>query len=96
MRYQVVRWIHDHPHEPELFYSEVDSSGVETRRVEWYLSGRWDVAGGGLNVGQAVLAPVLMEPVGVVNALDGFDAREMNASEFEEIWKAALESLAEE
>lgn len=41
MIYYKTFWKHDDPKEPNWFYSEVDSDGIETRRLEVFLNGQY-------------------------------------------------------
>ncbi len=40
MKYIKVKWLHSHPDEPVLLYSELDKDRWETRKVEVFADGR--------------------------------------------------------
>ena len=40
MEYIKVKWIHIHPDEPILLYSEIDADGWEVRKLEVFADGR--------------------------------------------------------
>ena len=40
MEYIMVKWLHSHPDEPVLLYSELDKDRWETRKVEVFADGR--------------------------------------------------------
>ncbi|HTI21174.1 MAG TPA: hypothetical protein VL652_09290 [Kutzneria sp.] len=89
MRYQQVRWQHDHPDEPVDLFSEVGPDGYEMRRVDRFADGRlqWsDDTGAG--TGQGV-GEVPIDPVAEINAVAGFLAAEITQARFERVWAAA-------
>jgi hypothetical protein len=85
MRYMNVRWIHDFPDEPSLIYSEV-MEGNETRKIECYRDGRRNYASAELSTGSTILAEGLMPTPDDLATDPEFDAEEISADEFEQIW----------
>ena len=88
-RYQKVLWHHDHPDEPVMLYSEIDS-GFEVRKVEVYRDGRHDHADGSHSTGTTMLGEQLMPDVDEINQDPEFSAVTITAEEFERVWQRAV------
>jgi hypothetical protein len=86
MEYFKASWIHDLPDEPVLFYSELDSSRYETRKIELYRDERVGLADADFEFGGAVLGLVPVPSIEEINSDPEFVAQQISTEEFEEIW----------
>lgn len=87
-RYQKVVWHHDHPDEPVVLYSEVDS-GFEVRKVEVYQDGRHEYADGSRLTGTTMLGEKMMPSVEEIDEEPEFSAEAISAEDFERAWRRA-------
>ena len=86
-QYIKVEWIHDHPDEPVVLYSELDEDRWEVRKVEFYADGKLDGADAERSSGTTRLGEL---PVPPLNELTNeFVPQVIDAAEFERIWMMA-------
>jgi hypothetical protein len=86
MIYTKVNWIHNHPDDPIVFYSEIDDQRWEKRKVEVFRDGQKgfadateEVGGTGLSIGPwPEFSEITSQPV--------FELEEITQSAFEVIW----------
>ncbi len=86
MEYFKATWIHDLDEEPILFYSELDNSRNEVRKVEIYRDESFGLADSSFEFGGAKLG---LEPVPSINEINSdpeFIAQIISKEEFEEVW----------
>jgi hypothetical protein len=89
IRYQKVIWHHDLPDEPIELYSEIER-GLEVRKIEVYRDGRCDHADGSRSRGTTVLGQEVVPTVDEINEDPEFSASNINAEEFEAVWRSAV------
>jgi hypothetical protein len=89
MMYLKVEWHHEFADEPTVLYSEVDSSGYETRKVEKYRDGRLGWADKSAAMGSTQLGEVPIGPIEDIASQDEFSPTIINVDEFEELWRRA-------
>jgi hypothetical protein len=89
MRWQAVRWIHNHADEPSTIYSELDGVGNEVRKVEEYRTGHLDLADVTTETGTTTLSESPIPSLNEINAQPEFEARAIRKEEFEAIWQRA-------
>jgi hypothetical protein len=90
MRYQKVLWHHDLPDEPVVLYAEI-SSGREVRKVEVFRDGRHDYAGPSGSTGTTMLSEIPTPADDEINQDPQFSATTIHASEFEQVWRHAIQ-----
>ena len=87
LQYIKVEWIHDHPDEPTVLYSELDEQRSEIRKVEVYADGTMYRADQERSTGTTRLGEL---PVPPLNELSSeFVPHVIDAIEFERIWTMA-------
>lgn len=87
MRYIKVIWQHIFEDEPYAFYSEIDANAYETRKIEFLKDGTLlGFASGDLTWGDAILSDQMIPSVSEINEDAAFDAIEITALDFENIW----------
>jgi uncharacterized protein DUF6881 len=74
---------------PSDIYSEVDSSGYETRKVEKYRDGHIDWADEHSSTGKTGLGEVPIGAIEDIAAQDDFIPTIIDADEFETLWRRA-------
>jgi len=86
MRYLRVQWIHSHPDDPVMLYSELDDTGWEMRKVEMFQDGRIGFA----SLSEATPGTELGEkPVPALEAIAAdpqFKPAWISHDEFEKVW----------
>jgi hypothetical protein len=86
MRYIRVKWIHSHPDEPVLMYSELDDAGWEIRKVEVFPNGSVGFA----SLTEATPSTRLsIEPLPSLDEIASdpqFEPVEITKDEFEKVW----------
>lgn len=96
MEYIKVKWIHSHPDEPTLLYSELDEERWERRKVE--------VFPGGL-IGFATMTEstpltktkISLEPLPTLQEIASdpqFQPVEITKAEFEQVWSSRMSTGA--
>lgn len=90
MRLIDVVWHHDLPDEPVRLISEIDSAGLETRKIEVYVDGHADYADASQSTGGTILGDQPVPPNDEIAADPDFSVREISGDEFEVLWGRAL------
>jgi hypothetical protein len=88
VRYMKVKWIHESPDEPIWLYSEI-VDGWEVRSVEVYADGHADYADADSSSGTTMLSETLMPTIEEIAMDEQFQPTEIDAVEFEEVWRQA-------
>ena len=86
MQYIKVKWIHSHPDEPVLLYSELDEDRWETRKVEIFPDGTTGFAGPDEQAGSSILAEVPMPTLEEIASDPQFVPQPVQRHEFEQVW----------
>jgi len=87
IQYIKVEWLHDHPDEPIVLFSELDEGRWEIRKVEVYADGTMDFADEENSSGNTRLGSL---PVPQLNELTSeFRPQVITAAEFERVWAMA-------
>ncbi|MEV7424015.1 hypothetical protein [Streptomyces sp. NPDC091212] len=89
MRYLKVVWHHEFPDEPVTLFSEIDDERYEVRKVDVYRDGRYDFADSVTSKGATMLGEIATPSVEELAALDEFTPSEIEAGEFETVWRRA-------
>jgi len=89
VRYQRVKWRHAHAKEPVFLYAEIDDEGWEQRKVDEYRDGRLDRADHDGGSGTTLLADQRIADLAEINSHDEFEAEQISASEFDDVWRRA-------
>ncbi|MFJ9034805.1 DUF6881 domain-containing protein [Streptomyces sp. NPDC102274] len=87
--YLKLAWHHDFDDEPTWFYSELDESRYETRKVEVFRDGRRFFADSQISTGNAMLGEIPAPSLEELEAEAEFTAAEITREEFETEWDAA-------
>lgn len=87
-RYMKVKWIHEQPSEPIWLYSEI-VAGREVRKIEVFADGHADYADTGSSSGTTMLSETLMPTIEEIAVDEQFQPTEIDAVEFEEVWRQA-------
>lgn len=90
MKYIKVKWKHNNPVDPVWLYSELDDACWELRKVEVFADGSCGFAGEGSEVGGSALGLEPIPPLSEIAADAQFVPAEIEAEEFEQIWKQRL------
>ena len=88
MEYIKVKWVHTHPDEPVLLYSEIDENGWETRKVEVYTDGRVGFADSSETTA-STNTKLSLEPLPSIAEISSdpqFEPIEITKEEFEAVW----------
>ncbi len=93
MRYQRVKWHHDHADEPTVLYSEIGEDGWEVRKVDEYSDGRLDPASTKIEAGSTMLGVQPVPPLEEINADAVFEGAEISPQDFEAVWSRAVRAL---
>jgi hypothetical protein len=86
-QYIKVDWIHTHPDEPTVLYSELDMDRWELRKVEVYVDGTMDFADAERSSGTTQLGSLPVTPLEELTS--EFDPKVIYAAEFERVWSMA-------
>ena len=87
-KYIGAEWFHGFKNEPRFLYSELDDERYETRKIEVFEDGRTvKVSRDDPESGSTILADQPLPSLDEINAGEDFHAREISASEFEEVWR---------
>ncbi len=89
MRYIKCEWLHEHPEEPVLLYSELNDDRYEVRKVERYVDGRTGFSSPAAESLGTLLGSVPVPEIAEINADRQFRCVEIARSEFEQVWQAA-------
>lgn len=91
MRYHKVTWHHDFPDLPVVFWIQADENHDEIRKIEEYRNGSMDIAGPDIETGRALRSTIRMIPAAEIEAEGPFSILEVEAEQFDALWKQALE-----
>ena len=86
-QYIKVDWIHTHPDEPTVLYSELDMDRWELRKVEVYADGTMDFADAERSSGTTQLGSLPVPPLEELTS--EFDPKVIYAADFERVWSMA-------
>jgi hypothetical protein len=86
MNYIKIKWIHSHPDDPVLLYSELDSERWEKRKVEVFQDGHCGYASLTESCGPTRLGEEPIPPLDEIASDAQFDPVEITREEFEAIW----------
>ncbi len=86
MTYIRVAWIHEHPEEPVILYSELDADRWEVRKVEVFRTGRCGYADSKESSGGTGLGEVPVPELSEIARDPQFEPVEITRDEFEEVW----------
>ena len=87
MKYLDVLWRHGSPSEPVRLLFEVDESGWELRKLEFFLDPRVGYACAGSESGGTRLSLEPLPPLSEINGQREFDGREVDRAVFESLWQ---------
>jgi hypothetical protein len=88
MKYIKVKWVHFHPDEPTLLYSELDDARWEIRKVEIFPDGRIGYASS-IEATSATKTRLSIEPLPPFDEIAAdpqFQPVEITKDEFEAVW----------
>jgi hypothetical protein len=89
MRYLKVKWQQSNPRFPVWLYSELDDAGWEQRKVEVFVDDPPGYASKQETRGATFLGLEPVPPLSQISADPEFDAKEITADEFEDVWQRA-------
>jgi hypothetical protein len=89
--YIYSKWINGPVDAPVEFYSELDPVHWETRKVEVFRDGRYGFASATQSTLETRLAIIPIPPVGEIQSQREFEARSIEAAEFEDVWQRAIQ-----
>ncbi|MEU3724330.1 hypothetical protein [Streptomyces sp. NPDC031705] len=89
MEYWHVRWLHDDPDDPIVFYSEIGDDGYESRKVQIYRDGRRIRADEQHEGADIALGEVPVGNISDVDAQPEFEAVLVARALFESVWESA-------
>lgn len=87
MKYIDVRWLHSNVSEPVRLVSELDDERFETRKLEFFRRGVVGLASSSASAGGTRLGKSPVPSLEDVNADPQFRGVEMEASQFEALWR---------
>ncbi|MBA5791777.1 hypothetical protein H1R17_11180 [Flavobacterium sp. xlx-214] len=91
MKYIKVIWRHIFEEEPYAFYSEIDSDGYETRKIEFLKNGELiGFADENQTWGPSILSDQMIPSIAEINDDDAFEGFEITKDDFETIWNNVL------
>ena len=90
MQYVKVQWHHEFPDDPIAYYSELDDDRYETRKVQIYRDGHMEWADTGHETDTAGLSEIAFPPLDEIAADPEFTPEEIDAQQFEEVWRQAV------
>jgi hypothetical protein len=82
-----VEWVHDHPDEPIVLYSELDEGRWELRKVEVYADGTMNFSDAEHSSGNTRLGSLPVPPLNELS--EEFIPQVITAAEFERVWSLA-------
>ena len=86
--YVSVRWIHADPAYPVLLVSELNSSRMELRKIEYYKNGKVGTASRDHESGGTMLGLAPVPELAEINADRQFVGQEISETEFNSQWEA--------
>jgi hypothetical protein len=90
MQYVKVRWAHDFPDDPVVYYSELGEDRYETRKVQIFRDGRMEWADDHHESDTVGLSEVAFPPLEEIAAQPEFSPTVIDAREFEAVWRQAV------
>ena len=84
--YISVRWIHADPSDPFLLVSELNSSRMELRKIEYFKNGKVTVASREHSTGDTILGTEPVPEIEDINSDAQFVAEEISESDFNAQW----------
>lgn len=90
VEYIKVKWVHSHPDEPILLYSELDKDRWEIRQVEVFANGRIGFAST-TEATPSIRTRLSIEPLPTLTEIGAdrqFQPAEITKDEFEQVWSA--------
>ena len=88
--YLYAKWMNAPADSPAEYYSEIDAGRWERRKVEIFADGRAGYASAAGSALDTRLAIVPLPSLAEIAAQKEFEARAINASEFEDVWNKAV------
>ena len=85
--YISVRWIHADPKDPIILVSELNSSRMELRKIEYYKDGRVGTASRNHSNGGTMLGIEPVPELREINADPQFVGEEISEAEFNSQWE---------
>ena len=86
--YISVRWIHSEPDHPIVLVSELNSSRMELRKIEYFKNGRVGTASRDHSSGGTMLGTEPIPELQEINADPQFVGEEISEAEFASQWDA--------
>jgi len=86
MKYIRVKWKHSNPDEPVWLFSELDSQGVELRKLECFRNGFCDFATTNASTGTTKLSTQPLPDLDKLAKDPEFEPTEITKEEFEDVW----------
>jgi hypothetical protein len=86
MNYMKVRWIHSHPDDPILLYSELDENRWATRKAEVYVDGHCGYASHNESTCSTWLGEEPVPTLAEIAADSQFQPVAITKDDFEEVW----------
>ena len=87
MKYIDVKWLQNNSAYPIRLVSELNSDGYETRKIEFFYSGRVGYASESAAHGGTQLGKEPIPSVQHINSQGEFEAKETDVGVFEALWK---------
>ena len=89
MTYIKVLWHHSFPDEPTVLYSEIDKDRWERRKVYVFRDGQFGYASETEATNSVRLSIEPLPPLSKISSDAQFDPREIEKSEFDDVWSKA-------
>ena len=86
MEYQYAKWIHNSEEYPVHFYSEMNQSRMEVRKIEIWRNGKVGWADSENNFNETFLGSVPIPSLEEINEQIEFDGKQISQIDFEEQW----------
>lgn len=90
VQHVIVRWRHELADEPIAYFSELGPDRFEIRKVQIHRDGRMQWADATRESDVAGLSEIAFPPLAQIAADPQFDAEQIEADRFEEIWRQAV------
>jgi len=87
--YIYSKWKSSPPGNPVQFYSELNQSNYETRKVEVFSNGKMNYASATKSTGDTKLGIVPVPPINEIMTYTEFDIKKITKKRFEDIWAKA-------
>lgn len=86
MEFIDVTWRHNFDNEPVRLVSELDEQRYETRKLEFFLSGKVGFASSATTSEKTMLGVEPVPPISEINSNPRFSASSISAASFEALW----------